>query len=156
MPQDDVTAERRRRELEAKILRVANSSNPAFEAELIAREERDRERLRHDPRSWVPAAPRAPAVRCAVRIRRAPSSRRRVSRARQRSPGRQSDDPDLDDGPLTAHELDEALELHDRLVVIALELDLLDADLVDVPLTLVRGLIEEIEAALGDADRRVP
>ncbi len=51
---------------------------------------------------------------------------------------------------LTAHELDEALELHDRLVAAKIELDPLPDDLVDVPRTLLAGVIEDLELVLAD------
>jgi len=98
MPHAAVTDERRRRELEAKILRVDNSPNPAFEAELIAREDRDRERLRHDPRAYLPPPVVRPSSVRIVPNTRAPRARRRVVRSRARSPGRKSDDgPEPDD-----------------------------------------------------------
>ena len=40
-----------------------------------------------------------------------------------------------------------ALELRERLAAILAELRRLDADHVDVPLTLVEGLLEDVEAA---------
>lgn len=40
-----------------------------------------------------------------------------------------------------------ALDWHERLAAIVAELRLLDADQVDVPLTLAEGLLEDVEAA---------
>ena len=48
---------------------------------------------------------------------------------------------------MTARQLVAALELRERLAAIVDELRILDADQVDVPLTLAESLLEDIEAA---------
>lgn len=102
---------------------------------------------------WSPAPMHRPRP---VRVSRA---RRRVTRSRARAPSSRlaDDDEDLvevDFGPLTAHELDEAIDLHDTLVAVVQELSELDPDLVDVALTLSRGLVADLEDVLGSAADR--
>ena len=90
-----------------------------------------------------------------------PSSQRTSSSrplASRSTPGRsdEGDEPDLAAlEPESAWEFDRRLEIHDRIVAAKLELDVLDPDLVDVPLTILRGLIEDLEGELG-GDRWEP